>query len=299
MKTILVPTQNIAAMPSALELAVLLARRMGAYIEGFPLRVAIPPYIAAELTAIGEQAGMRHYDIASRDRDRVTLTGGVVPFAAVSFNASFAAGKDDYIESLFGLRDNHHRVYSAGMDYAPSDYLGAGLSYSFERYTSLSRSRQANPGVQFDDATRNWATDTADRAHSVVAHAGLKQLRQHIDIDVFADYNRTSGLYRYITGPVPDRTLPEEVALPTSLPTPTQLPLVKSELARGNVDVMYAISERWGVGMSIWYERYRVSDFSLDADALSRLDPAGALLLGYQYLPYSATTIWGRVVYKF
>jgi nucleotide-binding universal stress UspA family protein len=51
MKTILIPTQNIAAMPSALELAVLLARRTGAYIEGFPLRVAIPPYIAAELTA--------------------------------------------------------------------------------------------------------------------------------------------------------------------------------------------------------------------------------------------------------
>jgi nucleotide-binding universal stress UspA family protein len=51
MKTILVPTQNVAAMPSALELAVLLARRTGAYIEGFPLRVAIPPYIAAELTA--------------------------------------------------------------------------------------------------------------------------------------------------------------------------------------------------------------------------------------------------------
>jgi len=51
MKTILVPTQHIAAMPSALELAVLLARRTGAYVEGFPLRVAIPPYVAAELTA--------------------------------------------------------------------------------------------------------------------------------------------------------------------------------------------------------------------------------------------------------
>src|SRR5690348_11013527 len=51
MKTILVPTQNVAAMRSALELAVLLARKTGAYIEGFPLRVAIPPYIAAELTA--------------------------------------------------------------------------------------------------------------------------------------------------------------------------------------------------------------------------------------------------------
>src|SRR5438477_11055665 len=43
MKTILVPTQSIAAMKSALEVAVLLARRTGAYIEGFPLRIAIPP----------------------------------------------------------------------------------------------------------------------------------------------------------------------------------------------------------------------------------------------------------------
>jgi nucleotide-binding universal stress UspA family protein len=51
MKTILVPTQHIAAMKSAFEVAVLLARRTGAYIEGFPLRVAIPPYVVAELTA--------------------------------------------------------------------------------------------------------------------------------------------------------------------------------------------------------------------------------------------------------
>ena len=51
MKTILVPTQQVATMKSALETAVLLARRTGAYIEGFPLRVAIPPYVVAELTA--------------------------------------------------------------------------------------------------------------------------------------------------------------------------------------------------------------------------------------------------------
>ena len=51
MKTILVPTQHIATMKSALETAVVLARRTGAYIEGFPLRVAIPPYVVAELTA--------------------------------------------------------------------------------------------------------------------------------------------------------------------------------------------------------------------------------------------------------
>lgn len=51
MKTLLVPTQHIAAMKSALGTAVVLARRSGAYIEGFPLRLAIPPYVVAELTA--------------------------------------------------------------------------------------------------------------------------------------------------------------------------------------------------------------------------------------------------------
>ncbi len=103
------------------------------------------------------------------------------------------------------------------------------------------------------------------------------------------------------TSPAPCRTArcPKKRSLPTTLPDPTQLPLVKSHLARGNLDLVYKLSERWGLGLSVWYERYRVSDFSLDADALSRLDPAGALLLGYQYLPYTATTFWGRAIYRF
>ena len=37
MKTILVPTQNISAMKSTLETALVLAQRTGAYIEGIPL----------------------------------------------------------------------------------------------------------------------------------------------------------------------------------------------------------------------------------------------------------------------
>jgi MtrB/PioB family decaheme-associated outer membrane protein len=255
--------------------------------------------IGAELEAIGEQPGMRHFDIAARDRDRVTITLASAPISMMTVSGSVAAGKDDYLESLFGLRDNRHRVYSAGFDLAPSEYYGAGLSYSFERYTSLSRSRQANPGVQFTDASRNWATDTADRAHSVIAHAEMLDLAQKFDVTLFADYNRSNGLYRYTTGAVQDRTLPEEAIVPSTLPTPTQLPAVRSELSRANLDVVYKLSERWGIGVSLWFEEYRVKDFGLDSDALSRLDPAGALLLGYQYLPYTATTVWGRAVYRF
>ncbi|MGY8676261.1 universal stress protein [Bradyrhizobium sp. UFLA05-153] len=49
MKTILVPTYNMAMMTSALEVAVRLAQRTGAYVEGFPLRFSIPQYVVAEL----------------------------------------------------------------------------------------------------------------------------------------------------------------------------------------------------------------------------------------------------------
>jgi nucleotide-binding universal stress UspA family protein len=49
MKTVLVPTFNSSATRSALETAVMLAQRTGAYIEGFAFRFGIPQYAAAEL----------------------------------------------------------------------------------------------------------------------------------------------------------------------------------------------------------------------------------------------------------
>src|SRR5260370_20820766 len=52
MKTILVPTQNIPAMKSTLETAVLLAQRTGAYVEGGPLRYGVPGVVVAEQSRI-------------------------------------------------------------------------------------------------------------------------------------------------------------------------------------------------------------------------------------------------------
>ena len=49
MKTILVPTQNVPAMTAALETAVLLAQRTGAYVEGVPLWFGVPEFVVAEL----------------------------------------------------------------------------------------------------------------------------------------------------------------------------------------------------------------------------------------------------------
>jgi nucleotide-binding universal stress UspA family protein len=49
MKTILVPTEKSDLMTSTLETALLFARQVGGYIEGFALRAAISDFVAADL----------------------------------------------------------------------------------------------------------------------------------------------------------------------------------------------------------------------------------------------------------
>jgi nucleotide-binding universal stress UspA family protein len=51
MKAILVPIQNIPVMKSTLETAVLLAERLGAYIEGVPLWFGAPEFVVPELAS--------------------------------------------------------------------------------------------------------------------------------------------------------------------------------------------------------------------------------------------------------
>jgi MtrB/PioB family decaheme-associated outer membrane protein len=265
----------------------------------------------AELIEIGEHPGMRHFDVAPRDRDRVTIVGTLTPTGTFSLNGSIAAGKDDYrlelprtglpLEDLFGLRDNSHRVYTAGLDAVPTDRVTVGGSYSFERYNALSRSRQATRAVeQFENPRRNWAAEGTDRVHSIIVTGGITQIAEKLDLQLSYDYNRARARYEYFAGAVPDRTLPEESVVERELPPPSALPLVRSELGRGSADLTYALTSRVAVGVSYWYEQFRVADFTLDAEAnpvLARGAPA-AVLLGYLYRPYTANTFWGRLIYR-
>ena len=262
--------------------------------------------IADLLGHANEQPTMRHFDVAERDRDRVTLLGTLMASDNVAITASVAAGKDDYIRdefvpnqaTRFGLRDNQHRVMSLGFDAMPTDQALFNASYSYERYEAFSVSRQANPGVQFTDQSRDWATDATDRVHSFLVAMDLTRLAERVDLRVSYDFNRARALYEYTTGPVADRTLPEEVIVPGTLPAPTALPPTLSRLHRAATDLTYWASSRLGIGVSYWYEEYDVEDFTLGVEATPNLLRGNTLLLGYLYRPYTANTVWGRLIYR-
>jgi MtrB/PioB family decaheme-associated outer membrane protein len=265
----------------------------------------IEVHLAEVLGHAGEQPNMRHFDVAERDRDRVTLLGSVMASANVAVNASLAVGKDDYIrdafipdlESRFGLRDNTHRVFTLGFDAAPAEQATVAASYSYERYTAFSTSRQANPGPQFDDPSRDWSTDATDRVHSILVLLDLSRINDRVDLQVSYDFNRARAFYDYGTGPVADRTFPEEVVAP-SLPTPEALPPTLSQLHRTVTDLTYWVSDRLGVGGSYWFEDFQVEDFTLDVESTPNLVRGSTMLLGYLYRPYTANTFWARMVYR-
>jgi MtrB/PioB family decaheme-associated outer membrane protein len=245
-----------------------------------------------------EQPNLRHYDLAERDRDRITVLGTVFAASNLSFNLSVGAGRDDYLNTTFGLLDNKHRVYTIGTDATPSERTTFGLSYSYEDYRSLSQSRQWSSDVEKFDVRRNWSTDGHDRAHSFMADAEVKQIREKVDLRFAYDYSRARATTFYETGPV-ERTLPEGPEdIVSTLPPPTQLPPAYSATHRGTVDLTYALSGQLGIGFSYWYEQYRVEDWTLDAQANPSLDRGSALLLGYIYEPYTANTFWGRILYR-
>src|SRR4029077_7259019 len=66
MKTILVPTEHGAAMASALDTALLLAKKFDSCIEGFPLRPAV-----ADLVAMDPDSGLTMVAVKENDAEMV------------------------------------------------------------------------------------------------------------------------------------------------------------------------------------------------------------------------------------
>ena len=95
-------------------------------------------------------------------------------------------------------------------------------------------------GVQFDDPTRDWTTDGADKAQPFTASMDLLKLLRRRPTSA----SRTTTATReslYVYGLAPNSTLPPVV----------QLPPVVNELQRATVDVRYHLTRHLGAGLVV------------------------------------------------
>lgn len=237
------------------------------------------------LDDVGEQVSLRQFDISDRTSDRVSTIVQVMPVAEVSFNATASIGREDRPGAVFGLRSNDNNAYSVGVDVVPRSAVSLGLNYEREKYDTLQNSRQANPGVQFNDATRDWTTGGADTASTFTASMDLLKIFPKTDLRAAYNYSHAESTYVY--GLVPNSTL---VA-------PVQLPTVMNEFQRGTLDLRYYLTSHLAAGFVYWYDKYDVNDFALGSQTLTSIAQPSFLMLGYLYKPYTANTVWGRVTY--
>ncbi len=68
-----------------------------------------------------------------------------------SLSVNAGVGNDDYDDSYFGLQESSFRVAGLAFDAQRPNGLGAGASYTYERYAGLQRVAVGGPGAESED----------------------------------------------------------------------------------------------------------------------------------------------------
>jgi MtrB/PioB family decaheme-associated outer membrane protein len=237
------------------------------------------------LDDLGEQTSLRQFDISDFTQNRFSAIAVARLGSNFSVNGTVFAGDDNRPNTGFGLLSHNNAGVAGGFDYIPSEAISVGASYQYEHYSALQKSRQANPGDQFDDPTRDWTTDSIDATHTFTASADLLKLFAKTDLRFMYDFVHGNSMYIY--GLTPDTTLP-----PVS-----QLPPVWNTRNRLTADARYTINTHLGAGLAWWFEKYNVDDFAFSPTTLNAVALPSFITMQYTYRPYTANTFWGRVTY--
>ena len=233
---------------------------------------------------IGEQVSLRQFDISNRRRDRLTALVEVVPVSSLGFNASAGVGQEHRPGAAFGLQDNDLRTFTVGVDATRKDALVLGTEYSFEHYGTLQHSRQASPGPQFGDPTRDWSTDMNENVHTITTSLDLPHVASRTAARLAYDYVHANARYVYL--------LPAN----STLVQPQQLPAVRNEIQRASADLRYSLSQRLGVGFGYWFDSYIAADFARSPGTLDSPFLPALINLSYLNRPYRAHTASVRLI---
>jgi hypothetical protein len=252
----------------------------------------------------GEYPGLRRYDIADRDEDRVTAMVQVMPTSMFAISGSVTATRDNYPNQqtgtadlpngqadAFGLLNEKVQGYSIFFDATPRDAVTVGAGYGYQKYSTLQQSRRVDsapttpPSGQQVDPNRDWSVTEDEKVHYVTANLELANIVPKTSFRFAWDYNRAESPYVYAVG--------------SALAAPTQLPTVFNRWHTARFDVRYFLRRNIAAGFTYWFDRYTVNDFALGSQVTDNVALPGIVLLGYGVRPYRANSFWGRVLVVF
>lgn len=235
---------------------------------------------------IGEQISLRQFDISDRDRTRVSAILQATPVSMLGVSATIGTGRDTRPDAGFGIRHFRNNFFVIGIDAVPRDDISFGVEYGIEDFDSLQRSRQASPGPQFDDPTRDWETDMDERVHTFSASVDLTAIAPRTALRAVFNSSRSRARYLYILPPN------------STLPPPVQLPPVRNNLEELTLDLRYTLSARTAIALGYWFDHYDVEDFALQPETIGDRFFSTVTLLGYMWKPYNVHSVSARYIYQ-
>jgi MtrB/PioB family decaheme-associated outer membrane protein len=266
----------------------------------------------------GAQPGLRFYDEADMDRDKGTAIVSVTPTQSMEISFSFAGGKDIYKGEghYFGLLDNNNTSYNVMFDFYPKDGVSLGGNYGYDKFSSLQRSRNANPpsGVagayeSWLDPNRDWSLDNDETVKNMGLYLDLMQAIKNTDIRFSYNYSDSDNAFIH-SGPRIQALKTNTVATPADTAKPCAagftscfeaLPNVTNTWQQAKVDIKHMFRPKVGLGLGYWYEKLEISDFATLTlpDGTPRIDPLGSLTTGYGNRPYKGQTGLVRLIVVF
>ncbi len=266
----------------------------------------------------GTQPGLRYFDEADRDRTKGMLVLSANPFDQVGVFFQFTTTRDTFFgdssipagREQFGLLSNDINAWAVGADYSLNDMVHFGLTYGWDKFNAVQKSRNANPPPDptWTDPSRNWFLDNTEKVNTVTAYVDMLGLmKARADLHVGYEMNDSDNNFNYY-GPRIDSLAAAGQFIP--------LPNVVNDWRRFTVDFKYYVNKAVGLGIGYWYENFDVTDWNtLDADpnnfagggpvgfypstGVPRIDWLGGLMTGYGNRPYSGSRVFARMLYRF
>ncbi|MEY8689838.1 MAG: MtrB/PioB family outer membrane beta-barrel protein [Leptothrix sp. (in: b-proteobacteria)] len=283
---------------------------------------ALTNSLYANANRISELVGMRRYNNANRDRNKLRTSANWQATETFSLQGGFDYSLDNYSESVYGLQRASNWAINLDGTYAPSEDLSLSVFYSRENQTSRSAGNSYTPnstatnvggatqvvgGCYADLATRNannkvdpclnWSATTRERNDTLGATLSKNRLlATSLDVTgslIFSqartDMNVKGG--NYVNNPYAGSTVAGAVdtAVAAYYIAATPLPTVKVNSLELRLGGNYHLNKDASVRVGYGYQRLSSSDWAYDAMQPGGL--SGVLPTSEQAFHYSVRNI--------
>jgi len=260
----------------------------------------VPQSLYGSRNNINEEVGMRRFNMADRNRNKLRSSVNWDATDRLSLQGSFDYNKDDYKDSTYGLTDAESWALNFEGSFAASDDLAlhafytheenksesAGISYGSNSNTAFvgqagntivsggcfSTVLLKNENAKIDPCL-NWSTDMRDKADTVGIGFTYKNLMAG-RLDVLGDLLYTEARTdigvsggSYVNNPfaLASPAPPLGAGVPAVFFIPAaSTPTAKNTLFEARLSGRYAIDRASAVRLTYWYQHLKSNDYIYD-----------------------------------